>query len=240
MDRRKILKNVFLGVFALHMALGSLAASAGDFGLSAKGGTLGLGLELDYKLTNKISLRAQAQGASYSDELEEDGNEYDGEVDLSTYGLLVDWHPWGRTFRLSVGAFSNGNEIGGSATGLGQEYEIGDRTYISDDSDPVTLDLAVELGSGTVPYVGFGWGNSPENDGGFMFSFDVGFLLSGSPEVILDVSGSAEDTSTGFTVDLEQDQTALDEINAEIDSLEDEFSDFDIFPAFMFGVGYRF
>jgi hypothetical protein len=59
----------------------------------------------------------------------------------------------------------------------------------------------VALGSGTAGYLGLGWGNSDPSD--WMFSFELGVLFSGAPEVELNYSGTAEITDgqgTSFEV----------------------------------------
>ncbi len=223
----------------LSLLLWAEASSADSIGLSAKASTLGLGVELDYPISKYFSLRLQKNSYSYSDTFEEDDIDYNGEFSLDTLGGLIDWHVFGGAFHLSAGFYSNNNELSGVASGDG-EYEIGDRAYLSDPSDPVHARLAVSLGSSSTPYLGLGWGNSPKNDGGFMGSFDIGVFMSGSPKASLKVSGSAVDLSTGLTVDMVTDPTVQGEVDKEVSMLEDDLSDFDVYPVIMFGLGYRF
>lgn len=233
------IKKYLLGLSAMLAMLSCVAANAGDFGVGVRGGTLGLGVELDYKLTDNFSLRAHAGEFSYDYEEEEDGIDYDGDVDLSTIGLSADWHPFGGAFRVSGGAYLNGNEINALASGDG-EYDIGSATYVSDPSDPVQVNLDAELGSGTVPFVAVGWGNSPENESGLMFSFELGVLVTGTPSIDLTVSGSAQENGVGPVIDLGSDPTVQANVDEEIATLEDDISDFELWPVLMLGVGYRF
>lgn len=234
-------RGILVLIVLISTYMVSAFANAGDLGVSARVGTLGPGIELDYKLTNRFSLRAHFSDYSYDYEEEEDGIDYDGDVNLSTYGLSADWHPFGGSFRLSAGAYANGNEIDAIATGEG-EYEIGDTTYRqTDPNNPIQIDMNAELGSGTAPFLGLGWGNSPKNDGGFMFSFELGVLFTGSPDIDLMASGEAEDANNpGVTFNLQDDPTVQEEIDREIAELEEDISDFEYWPVLMLGLGYRF
>lgn len=217
----------------------SLPAQASDFGASARVGLLGAGAELNYQMTDHLGLRLQGHNYSFSEDIEEDGIDYSGSLDLSTFGLVLDLHPFGGSFRLTAGAYSNGNELTGDASGSG-DYEIGDETFTSVPTDPVRLDLSVELGDSVAPYVGFGWGSSPERERGFMFSLDLGALISGSPNVSLNASGTAVEQSTLTTVNMATDPTVQAEIAKEVAALEDDISDFEVYPVIMLGIGYQF
>lgn len=151
-----------------------------------KVGTLGPGVELDFRLNESWNIRLQANSYNFSDTFEEDDIEYTGEIDLSSYGALIDWRPFSGAFRLTGGVFSNSNELSGTAISRGNEiFEIGDIEYQGSENDPLTLNTSVKLGSSTAGYVGLGWENSTPS--GWLFSFEVGVLLSGTPEVELNV-----------------------------------------------------
>ncbi|WP_158968195.1 hypothetical protein [Paraglaciecola sp. L3A3] len=213
-------------------------------GFSAKVGTLGPGLELDYRFNDYFNVRLQGNSYAYDDDFEEDGIDYTGELDLSTYGLLVDWRPFAGTFRFTGGAYSNSNELRGSAESDGtDEFEIGDQEYRGSSSDPLRLQTSVTLGSGTAGYFGLGWGNSDPS--GFMFSFELGVLFSGAPEVELDYSGTAvraDGQGSSFDVNgsSAEAQTFRAEIDTEVANLEEDISEFEMYPVIALGIGYRF
>lgn len=219
------------------LAAGS--AHAGNLGVAGKISSLGYGVEADYILSDRFSVRGQFSTFDYDDTFKEDGIDYDGTLDLSSFGVLLDWHPFGSAFRVSAGGFSVDNELHGIGSGAGT-YEIGDVTYTVDASDDLKINALIELGDGFKPYLGIGWGHSPTNKGGLLLSFDVGLLFQGEPSVKLDASGTATDESSGFTVDLATDPTAQAELRKEEQNLEDGLSDFDIYPVVSFGVGWRF
>ncbi len=211
---------------------------AGNLGVAAKVGTLGYGGEIDYVLTDHFSLRGQLNSFSYDDTFDENDIDYDGSLELDSYGLLLDWHPFGGAFRLTAGGFNVDNKVAATAEGVG-DYEIGDTTYTVNPGDTLQLRALMELGDGFKPYAGFGWGHSPANKGGLLLSFDIGILFQGSPSVDLQATGTATAPGVG-TVDLGTDPTAQAEVAKEEQQLEDDIKDYDLYPVVSFGIGWRF
>ncbi len=227
-------------IWAIAAALFTpLATQAGDFGIGARAGLQGLGGELSYRAGNHFGLRLQAQGFNYDDDIEESGIEYVGAIQLSTAGIVLDWHPFGGSFRISAGTYLNNNKLRGTSNGAG-DYDIGDETFTSLSADPIVLNLSVDLGKSTAPYIGLGWGHSPKRERGLMFSLDMGAMFSGLPRVDLSGSGTAIHQGSGFVVDMATNPFVQAEIAKEAASLEDDISGFEIFPVIMLGIGYRF
>lgn len=235
-----ILGLLFSGMFCT-------SAVAGDVGVNVKAGTLGLGLELDYKISDAFNVRLQSNSYTYDDEFEEDGIDYEGEVKLSTTGLLIDWRPFEGTFRLTGGVYANNNELTGRTNSVGNEtYDIGDSLYSSSSTDPLQVDMDVTLGDSTAGYLGMGWGSSPSNNG-WMFSVELGVLLSGEPTVELTASGTAIVNQNGSTQSFkitDSNNPLLQEFQNELAneelSIEDEISEYKLYPVIAIGVGYRF
>lgn len=213
-------------------------ASAGNLGIAGKASTLGYGIEADYVLSDTFSVRVQYNTYSYDDTFDEDGIDYDGQLDLQSFGVLLDWHPFGGGFRVSAGGFNVDNKISGQASGEGT-YEIGDEEYTVRPGDDLRLNADMKLGDGFKPYLGLGWGHSPANKGGLLLSFDVGVLIQGSPDVALDVSGTAED-QFGNPVDAGNDPTVQAELRKEEKNMEDDLKNFDLYPVVSLGIGWRF
>ena len=98
-----------------------------------------------------------------------------------------------------------------------------------------TLRGQVEWDS-VAPYAGLGFGNPFGGDGGWSFALDLGVIFQGEPQVTLTPvfsPGSPLDNPVGRALL----RTQLDE---EERNLEEEFSDFDLYPVLAFGVSYRF
>ncbi len=234
-------------VFSLSIVLlSTFNAHAGKFGVSAKAGTLGLGIEADYKINNSYNVRFQVNGYDYTDDFEEDGIDYDGEIDLSAAGILLDWRPFKSTFRISAGLYNNGNKILARARDNGnQTYSIGEADYRSASSDPLVIDADIDLGKSSAGYLGIGWGNAAPS--GWMFSLELGVLFSGKPEVAINASGSAIVSAHGieqqFSVS-DSSNPLVQELNENIRieeaNVQDELSDFEFYPVIALGIGYRF
>ena len=212
----------------------SSVATAADFAVGGQVGTLGLGVELTAGLGPQVNARLGGHFGSHDDRRVADDIEYDATADVRAGKALLDWHPGGGSFRLSGGAVFNGNEVEGEslppASGF---YEIGDVQV------PVallgTLRGQVEWDS-VAPYAGLGFGNPFGGDGGWSFAFDLGVIFQGEPQVTLTPifsPGSPLDNPVGRALL----RTQLDE---EERNLEEEFSDFDLYPVLAFGVSYRF
>lgn len=232
------LRRPHLAVAALALGSTVLATpplAAAELALGASAGTLGAGVELTAGLARQLNLRLGAHGGSYDDRREASDIEYDATARVRAGTALLDWHPGARSFRLTAGAFWNGNEVEGEslppASGF---YEIGDLPV------PVallgTLEGKVEWET-VAPYVGLGFGNAVAPGRAWRVVLDLGVVLQGEPEVTLTPvfsPGSPLETNPVARALLE---IALAEEERE---LEDELADFDLYPVVALGVTYRF
>lgn len=209
---------------ALSLALVLLAAApaaalADGFALGGKAGTPGIGLEGTLGMTEALNLRGGYYTFDYSDTLNENGIEYDGDLELDNLGLFLDWHPFRGTFRISVGGVQSGNAFRGTADG---ELDIGNDTYTAEVRADVDWD-------GLAPYLGVGWGNAVR-ERGWSLSFDLGVMFTGEPTVSL--TGTVSDPAL-------QDQFEQDLALEEAD-LQAELDDVTMYPVIALGVAYRF
>lgn len=195
------------------------SAAAENFALGPKAGTTGLGIEGTFRMSEAFNLRGGVYAFDYSTDIEENGIQYDGDLELSNAGLFVDWHPFTGTFRISVGGVQSGNAFGGSADG---ELDVGDNTYFAQLQADVEWD-------GFAPYLGIGWGNAVAS-AGWSFSFDLGVMFTGEPSVAL--TGTVDDPllQPEFDEDLAREEEAL----------RRELEDAKYFPVISLGVAYRF
>jgi len=214
----KSLSIAGLCILAVAPICGASAESA--FAVGIKAGTTGLGVEAAFPLSDSWNIRGAVNGFSYGKDFEEEGIEYDGDLRLRSASLMADWHVFGGSFRLSAGAFSNGNELKGKAQG---DLDIGDATY--DARLAATIDWRT-----FAPYLGIGWGNSVKG-GRLTFSSDLGVMFTGSPTVRLageERSGAVDPAD--FEADLRREEA----------NLNDELRDLKYYPVITFGVSYRF
>jgi len=214
-----------IGMAGLFLS-SSISQAAGEFGLTAKIGTLGWGLEGTAGITEKINLRFGYNGLS-SNELTVDDVDVGGintsvkvKASLQTIPLLVDWHAFGAAFRFTGGVMYNNNKFEGRAPV--NTYDLGLGTY------EVGLDATVEGPNQISPYLGVGWGNAVSKNRRWIFSADLGFLFQGNPDIKL--------TPTGPDANI----VDPDDLAAEERSLEDEIKYFKIYPVANVGVSYHF
>ncbi len=224
--------GIFLLAFVLVVgAIGLGATSArSEVGATLKVGTQGIGADVTTGINKNLNARFNLNYFSYGttiegdeDEDEEGGGSVRPELTLLTIGALLDWHPWAQGFRLSAGIYLNKNKIDLTAD-LSPTVELNDREYTLSD-----LGGTVDFNS-LAPYLGLGYGNSVGTDGHWHFSFDLGVMFQGSPQV--DLRATASDTAL---------QSQLDaDIAGEEKKLEDDLVFFTIYPVISLGVSYRF
>jgi hypothetical protein len=227
------------------------------FGVSIEASTLGAGLSVGLPVGERFNVRGVYHAYTYDlDDIEDDetGATYQPELDLKSAGVMVDFHPFKGAFRITAGLASNGNQINLAAiANAGSTYEVGACTFESDPSDPLRLDGTVEFAS-SAPYLGVGWGGNMHSEPGFFATFDVGVLLSGSPDSNLRGSGSARNASAnpatfpqcgnGGPLAPYQDVSGYPEFQAAVQEAEgevnDETEDYEYWPNVALGIGWRF
>lgn len=229
-------KNLRLSLI-LMAALASGAAQAFDMAVGLKGGTLGAGVEATIKLHDKLNLRASAQTWSETDTFEEDGIHYNGDMDLQTLGLLLDWHPFSGSFRVSAGALSNGNEFKLQAN-CNSPCEIDNARYVSDALNPGKVDAKVEFAS-LAPYAGIGWGNAMRG-GKWYVALDLGVLFQDTPEASMNASGAFRDQANPLVTVNANNPVFQARLKQEESNLQDSLSEFDMYPVLNLALGYRF
>jgi hypothetical protein len=215
-------------------ALGALALFAfdiasADFGIGLKAGTLGLGVEGRWSPLPWLDLRVGANKYDHDDDGLQAGIDYDATFALDTYYVTGNFRFPLSPFRVTAGAYENGNEfiLGSRDTG-GANFDIGGVSFSP--ADVGTLQ-AVASFSEVAPYLGVGY--DFEIFGKVGLNFDFGVLWQDSPEVAL--------VATGFSSAPIAIQTALQPaLDAERLELEDEMSDFKAWPVVSLGFVYNF
>lgn len=224
---RKVLGSL---LYAVPLLL-SAPAWAGGVGVSAQASTLGAGLNLAYGINDHLSVRLNANQFDYNYEKEQDGINYDTDTSLQSVGLLVDWFPFGGTFRVSAGIYGNGNKLNLVARPSGDTYEINGTVYNSEDLGELTGKAKYE--KSTAPYVGIGWGHLGGKSG-WSASLDIGVLFTSALKT--DLSGTCGPALNPLAC-----QRLQNDIEAEEDALQDDVAKYDdYYPVIALGVGYTF
>lgn len=210
------------GGMAALVLVGLLAvprAQAAGTGLDVHLGTLGLGLGFDTQISRHGGFRIGFNRFSASSDWEEDDLDYSSRVDFKSLHALLDWHPFGGRFRFTGGLMGTDHLIKASA-----DIEAGDDIGDGEATQDGRLEAEVTFDD-VAPYAGAGW-DWRFSRSSLEMTLDLGILAQGNPDVELRETGS-----TGAS------QQDLDEEERDI---EDEWSDFDIYPVVQFGLLYRF
>ena len=193
------------------------------FRIAPRISTLGGGLEFAKGLTPSFGLRGGFNYFSYGYDATESDVEYDLELELKSFGLFADWHPFKGSFRLSGGFLINGNGLEGNAKPKTANFDIGDGSY---DLDSVSLDISYNT---FAPYFGLGWDTTFGDEDNWGFCFDLGLVYSGSPEAAVSISGTDAATAT-----------ASGDVQKEINDLQESLDDFEWWPLLSAGLVYQF
>jgi hypothetical protein len=221
--------NLLTATFA-SFALFASGVACADFGVGVKAGTLGLGVEARWDPPVPwFDLRAGINQYDYDDAGDYAGIDYDATLALDSYYLTGNFKFPLSPFRLTLGAFSNGNELQllSQDTG-GLTIEIGGIPF------PVAavgaLQSSTSFGS-TAPYAGVGFDFELFGKAGL--NLDFGVLWQGEPSVTLEATNWDNLPAAG--------QALLGPaLEAERLGLEDEMSDLKAWPVVSLAFVYNF
>jgi hypothetical protein len=205
---------------ALVLAAAGAPAEAGDrVGLGVKVGTLGFGLDITGRINDWFAVRGSFNTADANDTHSESGIEYETDVAFGASGILFDFHPWKKNFRLTAGWMHNrtGADLTGTPT---ENVTIGDTVYTPAEAGTLHGDISFKDSAG---YLGFGYGNAARGPGRVRFVLDVGALLQGQGEATLT-------SSTGLVsqADLDKEEKDLE------DNVDQSF-----YPVVAVGISFR-
>jgi len=223
----KVLRAKFAVLLLGLMTAGS-AAAGDNLSLGIKAGTLGVGLEATWRPIPWLDLRVGGNMYDYDDSGSQAGINYDATLQLETYYLTGNFLFPVSPFRVTVGAFSNGNEL--QMTSLPQgSYDIGNGSYSPTEVGTLVSTTSFE---DVAPYLGVGFDFSIAGKVGL--SLDFGVLWQGEPFVSLTSDGTLWNDSSQAGVEF---RAQLEEERLE---LETEFEDFKAFPVISLGFNFNF
>ena len=237
---------------AAAVASPALAEEANGWRVGAHGGTAGVGASAAWDFHDKLAVRAIANRFNYDRKETVSGKRYKGKLELATFGLLLDWHPFDNGFRVSGGAMLNRNEL--SARTTGDDFKLGDSPLNYQGEVRANVDFR-----NFAPYLGIGY-DSGRGKKGFGFYADAGAMFQGKAQLTgkgnvsatgrgitatcnftISRSGQANlDTSAGCTTLRNVRPTVAADIRQEHKKLNDKLKNFKVYPVVALGVIYRF
>jgi hypothetical protein len=196
-------------------------------------GTRGVGVEYSKRLgisPNTVMKFSAAGMTGLNTEKEEDGVNYDVDVDLATIGFTFDYHPFSNGFYMSAGGMYNGNKVSFKATPANSEYTINGHTYAASDIGYIKGETDFNP---FVPYAGIGYDNSLFGDGNWFFTARAGVMYQGKSNVKLTYE-------CGDTMDTANCNSLKNDVAQSEATLNEETDDFQLLPDVSVGVAYRF
>jgi hypothetical protein len=211
-------------------------------GIAVTAGTGGLGLQIATPLADHFNLRLNGSYFSYYANFSTDGVNVTGRILPRSLNASIDYFPFHNGFHISPGVtLDNANAVHGTLSiPAGQSFDLGDGTYTSSASDPVTGAVAVSFGNRVAPSFTVGWGNLiARRSRHFSVPVDIGFEYIGAPLVAFNLQGTACDENNncgqiqGDPSTLANEQQQRDKINNDIRPLR-------FYPILSLGFGFSF
>lgn len=226
------MKSSFARVVAISAALlfSGTAMADDDIWFGLKAGTLGLGLEASWRPIPWLDVRAGANKFDYDDSGSQAGINYDATLALETFYATANFRFPLSPFRMTVGAFSNGNEVEMSSMDMAS-YSIGDNPIPYSPTEVGTLRSSTTFES-VAPYIGAGFDFNVV--GRLGLALDFGVLWQGEPIVGLTSDGTLA-TDPGPAGDLFRSS-----LEAERLELENEVEDLKAYPVIQLGFNFNF
>jgi hypothetical protein len=194
---------------------------AGDrLGIGVKAGTLGLGVDLTGRVNNWFAVRGSINAIDVSRSYNDTDIDYDADLTLGAFGVLLDFHPLRGNFRLTAGLMKNRNQVDLRARPT-NDIDIGVTTYMP--AQVGTLRGKIEF-KDTAPYFGIGYGDAAKGPGRIKFLLDAGVMQQGSGKVSLRASSG---------------QVAQSDLRQEESDIEDDISSYKLWPVLAMGVSFR-
>ncbi|CAN5334466.1 hypothetical protein BH10PSE1_BH10PSE1_19420 [soil metagenome] len=211
-------------IFAL--AASAAAAQDGRFASGAQVGTPGAGVTAEFSLSPNIVLRGSYDALKFDRDSTYDDIDYNADLDFSSPGAFVDWHPTGNAFFVSAGAYFGQRSVDLDATPTGNT-QIGSQTFTPAQIGTLTGKIELE---DTAPFLGIGYDNTFTRGGHWSFRLLAGAAFGDAPQVDLSASGGA----------LSNDPTFQQRLAEEEAQIQDDADDYKVLPVVQAGLTYRF
>ena len=197
-------------------------------GVTARVGTLGIGVDVNKSLTPQLNGRLGFNFGNVGFNRTDSGINYDSQLNFSSVQLFGDYYPFSSSsFRVTGGLVAQNNRFAVT----GKPSNTGTYT-IDGNSTPVenvgTLSGEYKYGNSIAPYLGIGIGKSSNE--GLGFNADLGVMFTGSPQVSLTASNAT----------FNNDPTTRAQLDNQARQTENDLRGFNVYPVLSIGLSYGF
>jgi len=225
-------KHHLLAVAAVGALAASTAAQAQlGAAVTADLGTTGAGLHLVVPMERNLNGRFGANYFKHDFEKRSGLVEYKLDGKLATFDALFDWYVLsGSSFRLTGGIVYNGTRFDAiGVPSVGGSFTFNGNTYSTSDIGRLEGDVKFRRAA---PYIGIGWGNALTPNKRWNFGADIGAIYQGNARVNLIPRGC---TSSNAVCTRLASDVAIEELR-----LQDEVSDYKVYPVLRASISYSF
>ena len=208
--------------------------------LAIKASILGAGAELATPLSTSFNLRSGFSIINFGYPFSTDGVTYNSQLRLRSSQTTLDWFPTRHGFHISPGILHSRNNISSLATvPAGQNFSLGDQSYINSVGDPVNGTMTVVFPHNVSPMLLLGFGNVlPRNGRHFSVPFEFGAAYTGAPVINVNLTGSACATEGCFS--FANNAEAQASLKQEIQTLNEDLKKIPVYPVLSLGLAYHF
>ena len=197
-------------------------------GVTARVGTLGIGVDVNKSLTPQLNGRLGFNFGNVGFNRTDSGINYDSQLNFSSVQLFGDYYPFSSSsFRVTGGLVAQNNRF--AVTGKpsnNSTYTIAGNSYSV--GDVGTLSGEYKYGNSIAPYLGIGIGKSSNE--GLGFNADLGVMFTGSPKVSLTASDATFNNNP----------TTRAQLDNQARQTENDLRGFNVYPVLSIGLSYGF
>lgn len=207
-------------------------------------GTQGIGMDVGYSFNKYLKLRVRGTYFPKYERTDEwDDISVDSSFKSNSCGLILDYHPWGESFRISAGLCVSPLKVeaDGSLNDAfqGGTYRLGNYEYTVNGAGHLRGKYEWET---VQPYIGIGWSCSSKSRHAWYFTADIGVNIMGKGD--LSVSYDGQVTQRNMVTGEYKDHVDLGQLEGNIrEEGKDAFEIADkivVYPVLHFGAGCRF
>jgi hypothetical protein len=213
---------------AIKQATTANPKSSAGIGVTARVGTLGIGVDVNKSFTSQFNGRLGFNFGNININRTDSGINYDSQLNFSSIQLFGDYYPFtSSSFRVTGGLVAQNNKFSVTSKPNGSgNYTIDGTQYSANTVG--SLNGEYKYANSIAPYIGIGIGKSTNE--GLGFNADLGVMFTGSPKVSLTASNPAFNSNPITRAQLDN----------QVRQTENDLRGFNVYPVLSVGLSYGF